>query len=267
MIFLTNWKGFQKMEINELRLNECVKRCLEEYFTSVETKLDSINLGGLLLKRNPYLLRVTTSSVKKTMLRLIEYSLFKSEETFFGKFFEDVAKFILSEAEFVVEDGPAGSTDIFASKELYDMTISVKSGPDWCNNDQLVQMVDHFRDHGVGELINGCGYGRDDKPEKTKTGVKYKKLCGQRFWTAVSGDTNMYTKIMHIIDKVMPSFGEAVGRIEDKKNSILEECLTEFKKADEMPWVEITKYNSEANKHYKSFEEYKKDKCQEKLTF
>lgn len=255
------------MKINELRLNECVKRCLEEYFTSVETKLDSINLGSLLLKRNPYLLRVTTSSVKESMMRLVEYSLFKSEETFFGKFFEDVAKFILSENGFVVEDGPAGSTDIFASKKLYDMTISVKSGPDWCNNDQLVQMIDHFRDRGVGELINGCGYGRDDKPEKTKSGVTYKKLCGQRFWTVISDDINMYIKIMRAIDEVMPSFEEAVEHIKDKKNSILEECLVEFGKADEIPWVEITKYNSEANKHYKSFGEYKKDKYQEKLIF
>lgn len=253
------------MEINELKLKGCVKRCLEEYFISVETKLDLINLGSLLLKRNPYLLRVTTSSVKESMMRLVEYSLFKSEETLFGKFFEDVAKFILSENEFVVEDGPAGSTDIFASKKLYDMTISVKSGPDWCNNDQLVQMVGHFKDCGVGELINGCGYGRDDKPTKTRLGVTYKKLCGQRFWVAISGDVNMYIKIMCAIDEVMPDFEEVVGHIKDKKNNILEECLVEFEKVDKMPWVEIIKYNSEANKRYKSFGEYKKDKYQEKI--
>ena len=44
-------------------------------------------------------------------------------------------------------------------------------------------------------LINGCCYGKDDKPEKGD----YRKLCGQRFWEFISGDANLYTEIIEPI--------------------------------------------------------------------
>lgn len=40
--------------------------------------------------------------------------------------------------------------------------------------------------------INGCCYGRESKPDKGD----YFKYCGQRFWEFVSGDPDLYTKII-----------------------------------------------------------------------
>ena len=40
--------------------------------------------------------------------------------------------------------------------------------------------------------VNGCCYGSDDRPEKEG----YVKLCGQRFWTFISGNHQLYTDII-----------------------------------------------------------------------
>jgi hypothetical protein len=45
--------------------------------------------------------------------------------------------------------------------------------------------------------VNGCCYGRDNKPHKfPKKGTEYHKLCGQRFWEFISGDTELFTKLI-----------------------------------------------------------------------
>lgn len=40
--------------------------------------------------------------------------------------------------------------------------------------------------------MNGCCYGRDNKPDKGD----YFKYCGQRFWQFVSGDTDLYVELI-----------------------------------------------------------------------
>jgi hypothetical protein len=40
--------------------------------------------------------------------------------------------------------------------------------------------------------INGCCYGRDNKPDKGS----YYKYCGQTFWEFISGNENIYTDIV-----------------------------------------------------------------------
>ena len=40
--------------------------------------------------------------------------------------------------------------------------------------------------------INGCCYGRDNNPDKGD----YFKYCGQSFWSFISGDPDLYTKII-----------------------------------------------------------------------
>lgn len=40
--------------------------------------------------------------------------------------------------------------------------------------------------------VNGCCYGKNNNPDKGD----YFKYCGQQFWEFVSGDENLYTKII-----------------------------------------------------------------------
>ena len=41
--------------------------------------------------------------------------------------------------------------------------------------------------------INGCCYGKDNHPDKK--GIYY-KYCGQTFWEFISGDKNLYLKLI-----------------------------------------------------------------------
>jgi len=40
--------------------------------------------------------------------------------------------------------------------------------------------------------VNGCCYGRDNKPDKGG----YQKYCGQKFWEFISGNENLYLEII-----------------------------------------------------------------------
>ena len=40
--------------------------------------------------------------------------------------------------------------------------------------------------------VNGCCYGRDRRPDKGE----YNKYCGQKFWEFISGDSELYTKLI-----------------------------------------------------------------------
>jgi len=40
--------------------------------------------------------------------------------------------------------------------------------------------------------VNGCCYGRDNQPDKGD----YLKLCGQRFWEFISGNSDFYIQIV-----------------------------------------------------------------------
>lgn len=40
--------------------------------------------------------------------------------------------------------------------------------------------------------VNGCCYGKDNQPDKSD----YLKLCGQQFWTFISGSESFYLDII-----------------------------------------------------------------------
>ena len=80
--------------------------------------------------------------------------------------------------------------------------VSIKSGPNWGNSDQINRMRQNFANatavlHSQQSdleviCVNGCCYGRDNKPQKSG----YLKLCGQRFWEFISGESELYTDII-----------------------------------------------------------------------
>ena len=86
---------------------------------------------------------------------------------------------------------------------VYSYLVTIKSGPNWGNSGQIREMklilqkgcsASSARAAAASMLlqINGCCYGKDDSPEKDE----YMKLCGQRFWTFLSGSDSLYTDII-----------------------------------------------------------------------
>ena len=80
--------------------------------------------------------------------------------------------------------------------------VTIKSGPNWGNSSQIAKMIADFKTAQKTlrtsnsklniAAVNGCCYGRDNNPDKGD----YFKYCGQKFWEFISGDTELYTKII-----------------------------------------------------------------------
>ena len=80
--------------------------------------------------------------------------------------------------------------------------VSIKSGPNWGNNLQVEKMQASFKtayktlrtsNSGINVVaIIGCCYGKDNQSDKED----YFKYCGQKFWDFISGDPDLYIKII-----------------------------------------------------------------------
>lgn len=90
--------------------------------------------------------------------------------------------------------------------------------------------------------INGCCYGRDNKPDKGD----YFKYCGQRFWEFISGEQDLYLKIIEPLghqakernDDFMKSYSQMV-------NKFTGEFFITFCNADgSINWNKIVELNS-----------------------
>ena len=90
--------------------------------------------------------------------------------------------------------------------------------------------------------INGCCYGKDNKPDKGD----YHKFCGQRFWEFISNDRNIYTDIIKPI-----GYKAKIRNTKFNKeySKVINKFTFEFSKdyCDEdgnLLWEELLKYNS-----------------------
>ena len=96
--------------------------------------------------------------------------------------------------------------------------------------------------------VNGCCYGRDNKPYKfPKKGVDYSKLCGQEFWEFISGDPNLYIEIIeplgHKAKEKNDDFAKSYAIMINKFTA---EFLKDFCiESGEIDWEKLVKFNSE----------------------
>lgn len=230
-------------------------------------KLRNLNLHELLKTKNPYLFKAKAPQTIEELVKLmIDAYISSQEETVFGKFLEKLAIFVCH----CVYKGQKSSTkglDLEFDKEGIRYLVSIKSGPNWGNSEAISKMRDRFRkakitlggNGSIGTVcaVNGCCYGKDDNPNKGD----YFKYCGQRFWEFISGDENLYTKIIEplghrakerneeffveyakIINKFTLEFGREYCDPDD--GSILWEKLVEFNSAKKSPIPQSTEQSS-----------------------
>jgi len=167
-------------------------------------------LKDVLKRKNPYLFKaknvLTAQDLVKTIL---DAYLSSQEEAVFGGVLEKLAIFVCR----CVYGGNKSTTegiDLELKKDGSKYIVSIKSGPNWGNSQQIERMKDNFKQAkriaGADIIaVNGCCYGIDNKSNKGD----YQKLCGQMFWGFISGDENLY------IDIVEPLGYKAKNKNED----------------------------------------------------
>jgi hypothetical protein len=165
-------------------------------------RLETLKLDKILKRKNPYLFKAKNLLTAQELVKtLLDAYLSSQEETIFGDLLEGLAIFV-NEKVYGGSKSAAEGIDLEFEKEDIKYIVSIKSGPNWGNSSQIRRMVDNFKKakrilrtsnskiHIIA--VNGCCYGRDNNPDKGE----YLKLCGQMFWSFISGNEELYTEII-----------------------------------------------------------------------
>lgn len=193
--------------------------------------LNNLRLNKLLRRKNPYLFRSKNiNTATELITSLLDAHLSSQEETLFGDFLEGLALYVAIKVRGGWKSSATG-IDIEFEKENTRYIVSVKSGPNWANSSQTARMKENFRNAArlvrQGNpsknvmAVNGCCYGRTREPDKGG----YFKYCGQEFWLLISGDSDLFTRIIE------PLGHEAKQRNEDfstKYRAIIDGLSSEF---------------------------------------
>lgn len=219
------------------------------------TKLKALTLDAILKRKNPYLFKAKGATTANDLIEAVfDATVSSGEETIFGNFLEKVAIFICKE----VYDGKKSSTsglDLeFQHNGCY-YIVTIKSGPSWGNADQIKKMQSNFTkakktlrtSDGIGKAeiiaIEGCCYGRDDAPEKGD----YQKLCGQRFWSLVSGRDELYRELIEPLGASAIERNATLIELRAQKlNLYTKEFLDKFCDNGLINWDKLIRYNSGA---------------------
>jgi hypothetical protein len=181
----------------------------------------------------------------------LDARLSSQEETIFGGFLERLALFVC-EKVYGGNKSSAEGIDLEFEKDDSKYIVTIKSGPNWANSQQIAAMKRDFskakrilRTNAPGRKIVavcGCCYGRDNTPDKGE----YQNLCGQRFWEFISGNENLYTEIVEPLGHKAKEKNEEFAIAYDQ---IINRFTMEFAKDfceenGEINWEKLVKFNS-----------------------
>lgn len=239
----------QTIDLNEV--NKYVEDNIGTFHEARIEGLKKLKLKTILSRKNPYLYKAKNLLTAQDIVKaLLDAHLSSSEEAVFGTFLEGLAKFICSKVYNGTKSSAEG-IDLEFENENIRYLLSVKSGPNWGNSQQIERMKNNFTkaikilntNSSPRQVIcvNGCCYGK----VHSDTGL-YLKLCGQEFWTLISGDETVYTKIIEPVGyKAKEKNEEFYNKYSQVLNKFTLEFMQDFCTPDgEIIWGEIVKLTS-----------------------
>lgn len=238
--------------INNSEIIDFIEENIGSFHDTKLKSLKSLKIKKLLQRKNPYLFRCKNILLADELVKLIlEAHLSSQEETIFGNFLESLAIFINNKI-YNGNKSSAEGIDLEFTRDNVKYIVSIKSGPNWGNSGQIKKMKDNFekakrilRTSGnkVDNIvaINGCCYGIYNNPDKGS----YFKYCGQDFWELISGDINLYTKIIEPLGykakERNEEFNNEYARI---INNLVQGFVSEFCNDGKINWELLVEYNS-----------------------
>jgi hypothetical protein len=214
--------------------------------------LNDLKLRKVLGKKNPYLFKAKYVLTAQDIIKSLTDAFISSqEETIFGDWLEGLAIFINQKVYRGRKSGIPG-IDLEFDKDDIRYIVTIKSGPNWGNSSQIAKMVADFKTAkktlrtSNSQLniiaVNGCCYGRDNNPDKGN----YFKYCGQKFWEFISGDSELFTKIIEPLghkakernDDFLKSYSQMI-------NKFTKEFADTFCLANgSIDWKRLVRFNS-----------------------
>jgi hypothetical protein len=238
-------------KISEQDVTNYVERNIGTFHSQRLENLKGLKLATILKRKNPYLYKAKNILTFQDLVEnILDAHLSSQEETLFGEFLEGLAIFICSKV-YNGKKSSAEGIDLELEKDKVKYIVSIKSGPNWGNSSQIKKMLEQFRkakkilgtNTGKTNIIaiNGCCYGKDNTPDKGE----YLKLCGQRFWEFISGNTNLYQEIIEPLGFKAKEKNESFQKEYSKiLNNFSLELGKDFSDSGNIDWIKIVQYNS-----------------------
>jgi Type II restriction endonuclease EcoO109I len=234
------------------RVYEFVNENIDSFHEDRIRTIQNLKLKQILKRKNPYLFKAKNiNSAPELVSSVMEAFLSSSEEGLFGGFLEALAIFV-NEMTCSGQKSSAPGIDLEFNRENIRYIVAIKSGTNWGNSSQQRALRENFRTAikilrqsrqvpHVQAVLGMC-YG---KSKDVDTG-EYLKICGQSFWTFISGEPNLY------IDMVEPLGYEAQKRneffLQEKSstyNRLVGEFITEFcYESGQINWPKLVSFNS-----------------------
>ena len=238
--------------LNLKDISQYVEKNIGTFHQKRIQSLDNLKLTQVLKRKNPYLFKAKYVLTAEQIIKsLVDAHISSNEETVFGDWLEGLAIFINNIVFDGRKSGIIGIDLEFDSQGVRNI-VAIKSGPNWGNSSQVAKMIADFKTAkkilrtSNSQLqvvaINGCCYGRDNKPDKGD----YFKYCGQRFWEFISDNTELFTEIIEPIghqakeknDDFLKSYSQMI-------NKFTKEFINEFcKNNGEIDWDKLVRFNS-----------------------
>ncbi len=240
------------MKILITKIEEYVNEHISKFHDARIHKLESLKLNALLKKKNPYLYKTKDLNTPETIVRNIADAFLSSaEESMFGDWLEGLAVFIAHEV-YAGTKSSAEGIDLEMDKDGVHYMVSIKSGPNWSNSSSMKKLKQNFQKairiyHTGGnkqmcEAVEGCCYGK----KKTSSKNTHTTLCGQSFWSFISGNDNLYTDI---IEPLGAGAYEWNNEYKAKYDMMITRFTQEFSnnyclKDGSIDWPKIVSFNS-----------------------
>ncbi|MCC7358019.1 MAG: cytosolic protein [Anaerolineales bacterium] len=218
--------------------------------------LKRLALTTVLKRKNPYLFKAKYVIAAPDLVRtVLDAHLSSQEETLFGSFLEELAIFVCDQT-YGGKKAVAEGIDLVFQRDDITFLVVIKSGPNWGNSSQISKMKADFAKavriyktnnrRAVVEYINGCCYGIDSQPDKDG----YQKLCGQRFWSFLSGNPDLYLDIIeplgHKAKERNDEFAQEYAKLQTR---LTLEFARDFCETDgAINWNKLVQFNSGANR-------------------
>ena len=214
--------------------------------------LDKLKLTKIIKRKNPYLFKAKYVLTAEQIIKgLMDAHISSNEETIFGDWLEGLAIFINGKVYDGRKSGITG-VDLEFDAENIRYIVTIKSGPNWGNSSQIAKMKTDFvtakktlrTSNSKLNIVavNGCCYGKDNNPDKGE----YYKYCGQHFWEFISGDRQLFTRIIdplgHKAKEKNDDFLKSYSRV---VNKFTKEFMDIFcKNNGEIDWHKLVRLNS-----------------------
>lgn len=249
-------------KINYEKLNTFIASDVIAPFYKIRlARLENVKMSEVAKRKNPYLFKAKNIETAGDLAKnILDAFLSSQEETVFGDLMENLAIHVCHEIfdGKKAEEGKFKSVDLVFEREGKVYIVGIKSGPNWGNADQVNAMKKNFKvakkwirtDLGKKEIVavNGCIYGRDNQPHKISKkdpDLSYEKLCGQAFWELVSGDDELYKKLIQPLDKEAKKRDDTFKELYvSKVNEITKDIVDLFYTKNTLDWDKIVDYVS-----------------------